>query len=163
MVWLFAGLALVVMVLAGVAGWLWWKVWRMGRQQAQMQQQLEQQRARSEQDRLDYIHESLNVIASAVLDNQCPITEGCIRMAVLLDNLPLDCDTKHRFSVVFEVYNATRHIPTHSQWKALERKHQRKFEQEMWALERKHNEAVMDVMAYVKGHPFGKGVGASIN
>lgn len=163
MVWLFVVLTVVVVVLAGVAAWLWWKVWRIGRQQVQMQQELEQQRARAELDRLDYIHESLNVIASAVLDDQCPITEGCIRMAVLLDNLPLDCDTKHRFSVLFEVYNATRHIPTHSNWKALERKQQRKFEQEMWALERKHNDAVMEVMAYVKSHPFGKGVGASIN
>ncbi len=163
MVWLFAGLSAVVLVLAGVAAWLWWKVWRLGRQQKQMHEELEQRRSQNEQDRLDYIHESLNVIASAVLDNQCPITEGCIRMAVLLDNLPLDCDSKHRFSVLFEIYNATRHIPTHSSWKALGRRQQRKFEQEMWALERKHNDAVMDIMAYVKGNPFGKGVGASIN
>lgn len=163
MVWLFVVLALVVLVLAGVAAWLWWKVWRLGRQQAQMHEELASQRAQNEQNRLDYIHESLNVIASAVLDDQCPITEGCIRMAVLLDNLPLDCDTKHRFSVVFEVYNATRHIPTHGNWEALERKQRRKFQQEMWNLEQKHNDAVMEAMAYVKGHPFGKGVGASIN
>jgi len=163
MMWLFVALSLVVLVLAIVAGSLWWKVWRINRQQQQMPQDLEGQRAQTEQNRLDYIHESLNVIAAAVLDNQCPITEGCIRMAVLLDNLPLDCDTKHRFSVVFEVYNATRHIPTHSNWKALERKQQRKHEQEMWTLEQQHNDAVMELMSYVKVNPFGKGVGASIN
>lgn len=163
MTWLFAVLAVVVLALTGVAARLWWKVWRLGQHQAQMQQQLEQQRAQNEQERLDYIHESLNIIAAAVVDEQCPITEGCIRMAVLLDNLPLDCDTKHRFSVVFEVYNATRHIPTHSNWKALQRKERRQFEKEMWSLEQKHNDAVMEVMAYVKTHPFGKGVGASIN
>ena len=163
MMWLFAALSGVVVVLAAVAAGLWWKVWRINRQQQQMRQELEQQRARHEQNRLDHIHESLNVIASAVLDSQCPITEGCIRMAVLLDNLPLDCDTKHRFSVVFEIYNATRHIPTPSSWQALDRKQQRRHKQEMWALEKEHNEAVMELMSYVKVNPFGKGVGASIN
>lgn len=163
MILLFAALSAVVLVLAGVAAWLWYKVWRNTQQEQQMQGQLQQQQAQTEQNRIDYIHESLNVIACAVLDKQCPVTEGCIRMAVLLDNLPLDCDTKHRFSVVFEVYNATRHIPTHSSWKALGRKQQRKFEQEMMALEREHDAAVMELMAYVKGNPFSRGVGASIN
>jgi len=163
MILLFAALSAVVLVLAGVAAWLWYKVWRNTQQAQQMQGQLQQQQAQTEQNRIDYIHESLNVIACAVLDKQCPVTEGCIRMAVLLDNLPLDCDTKHRFSVVFEVYNATRHIPTHSSWKALGRKQQRKFEQEMLALEREHDAAVMELMAYVKGNPFSRGVGASIN
>lgn len=163
MILLFAALSAVVLVLAGVAAWLWYKVWRNTQQEQQMQGQLQQQQAQTEQNRIDYIHESLNVIACAVLDKQCPVTEGCIRMAVLLDNLPLDCDTKHRFSVVFEVYNATRHIPTHSSWKALGRKQQRKFEQEMLALEREHDAAVMELMAYVKGNPFSRGVGASIN
>ncbi|AUM13938.1 DUF2489 domain-containing protein [Ketobacter alkanivorans] len=163
MILLFAALSAVVLVLAGVAAWLWYKVWRNTQQEQQMQGQLQQQQAQTEQNRIDYIHESLNVIACAVLDKQCPVTEGCIRMAVLLDNLPLDCDTKHRFSVVFEVYNATRHIPTHSSWKALGRKQQRKFEQEMLALEREHDTAVMELMAYVKGNPFSRGVGASIN
>ena len=163
MILLFAALSAVVLVLAGVAAWLWYKVWRNTQQAQQMQGQLQQQQAQTEQNRIDYIHESLNVIACAVLDKQCPVTEGCIRMAVLLDNLPLDCDTKHRFSVVFEVYNATRHIPTHSSWKALGRKQQRKFEQEMLALEREHDTAVMELMAYVKGNPFSRGVGASIN
>ncbi len=113
MILLFAALSAVVLVLAGVAAWLWYKVWRNTQQEQQMQGQLQQQQAQTEQNRIDYIHESLNVIACAVLDKQCPVTEGCIRMAVLLDNLPLDCDTKHRYSVVFEVYDATRHIAPH--------------------------------------------------
>jgi hypothetical protein len=163
MVWLFAGLSVVVVALAAVAAWLWIKVWRLNQQQAKVQELLQQRQSETEQNRIDYIYESLNVIASAVLDKQCSVTEGCIRMAVLLDNLPLDCDTKHRFSVLFEVYNATRHIPTHSSWKALDRKSQRRFEQEMMSLEQQHDDAVMELMAHVKRNPFGKGVGASIN
>jgi len=163
MIGFFAVLTGVVVVLAGIAGWLWWKVWRLGQQQTRMQADLQLQRATTEQSRIDYIHESLNVIAAAMLDQQCPLVEGCIRMAVLLDNLPLDCDTKHRFSVVFEVYNATRHIPTHSDWKSLERKQRSQFKQQMWKLEQEHRDTLLGLMAEVKANPFGKGVGASIN
>lgn len=155
MFWLFISLGLVVLALAVAAGYLWVKVWRLEKQQKLQQQEYEKQKVEAEQKRLDYIHESLNVIARAVLDGQCPVTEGCIRMAVLLDNLPLDCDSKHRFSVIFEVYNVTRHIPTHDNWKSLSRKEQRRFEQEMFALEKQHLDAVQEAMAYVRDHPFG--------
>ncbi|MGB3621493.1 DUF2489 domain-containing protein [Ketobacter sp. MCCC 1A13808] len=163
MIWLFYGLAVVVVILATVAGWLWIKVWRLNQQQQGIQAQLAEQQAETEQNRLDYICESLNVIANAVLENQCPVTEGCIRMAVLLDNLPLDCDTKHRFSLIFEIYNATRHIPTHSGWKSLDRQSRQRYKQEMFGLEQKHNDGVMRLMTHVKHNPFGKGVGMSIN
>lgn len=163
MIGLFSVLSVVVVGLAAVAAWLWWKVWRQRQAQQQMQLDLEQRRAHNEQNRIDYIHESLNVIAMAVVDQQCPMVEGCIRMAVLLDNLPLDCDTKHRFSPVFEVYNGTRHIPTHESWKALDSKQRRRYKQQMWSLEKEHSDAIMGLMAEVKATPFGKGVGASIN
>lgn len=163
MLWLFTGLAVVVFALAGVALYLWLKVWRMQKLQKAMEVQLESQKAETEQKRIDYIHESLNVIAKAVLDGQCPVTEGCIRMAVLLDNISLDCDSKHRFSVIFEIHNATRHIPTHDQWKALGRQDQRKFQQEMLTIEKQHLQTVQDLMTHVRDNPFGHGVGASIH
>lgn len=163
MIWLFYSLAVVVVVLSIVAAWLWIKVWRLNKQQLEMKAHIANREAETEQNRLDYIFESLNVIAGAVLENQCPVTEGCIRMAVLLDNLPLDCDTKHRFSLIFEIYNATRHIPTHSGWKSLDRKTRQRYKQEMFNLEQKHTDEVMNLMAHVKHNPFGKGVGLSIN
>lgn len=163
MFWLFVALGTVVFVLAVVAAVLWVKVWRLQKQQKLQHAQREIEKAQAEQKRNDYIHESLNVIARAVLDGQCPITEGCIRMAVLLGNMSLDCDTKHRFSIVFEIYNATRHIPTHDQWKALPRKDQRKFEQEMLVLEKQHKATIEEVMAFVRDNPFGNGVGSSLH
>ena len=98
-----------------------------------------------------------------VLDDQCPVTEGCIRMAVLLDNLSLDCDTRQRFSPVFEIYHATRHIPTHSRWNALERKQQRRFEQEMRSLELRSGAAVQELMQFVRDNPFGQRLGNTLN
>lgn len=163
MTWLFSGLAVAVVVLGAVAGRLWYKVWHLKRANRMALVEQEEARAENEQKRLDYIFESLNVIASAMLDDQCPVTEGCIRMAVLLDNLPLDCDTKHRFSPVFEIYNATRHIPTHSRWSALDRKQRQRYKQEMFSLENRHKDAIMDLLQQVKRKPFGPGAGLAIN
>ncbi|NPU95465.1 MAG: DUF2489 domain-containing protein [Gammaproteobacteria bacterium] len=157
--WLFGGMAAVVLVLAVVAARLWWQV---GRQQRRIRA-LQAQQAQKEMERIDYIYTSLNLIARAVLDDQCPVTEGCIRMAVLLDNLSLDCDTRQRFSPVFEIYHATRHIPTHSRWNALERKQQRRFEQEMRSLELRSGAAVQELMQFVRDNPFGQRLGNTLN
>jgi len=161
--WLFGAMALLVLVLAVVTARLWWQVGQQKKAQQRLQQAQVERQAKVEQDRIQYIYDSLNVIARAVLDDQCPITEGCIRMAVLMDNLSLDCDTKHRFAPIFTIYNATRHIPTHSNWKALERKQQRTFKQEMFALEREHADTVRELMAYVRDNPFGVRLGNSVN
>ncbi len=161
--WLMWAMISVILVLALVAGWMWLCVWRQAGERRRQEQSRQLQEAETEQKRLDYIYESLNVIAKSVLDGQCPMTEGCIRMAVLMDNLPLDCDTKHKFSALFEIYNATRHIPTHSRWKALDRKTQRRYQQEMLRLEKQYESAVISLMAFVKDNPFGYGQGISVN
>ena len=161
--WLFGGMALIVLVLVAVTARLWWKVDQQNKAQRRLQDEQQQRQAKVEQDRIQYIYESINVISRAVLDDQCPVIEGCIRMAVLMDNLSLDCDTKHRFSPLFTIYNATRHIPTHSNWKSLERRQQQSFKQEMFALEREHGEVVKELMAYVRDNPFGVRLGNSVN
>lgn len=161
--WLFGAMALIVLVLAAVTARLWWQVAQQKQNQDRQQQEAVARQAQVEQDRIQYIYSSLNVIARAVLDDQCPLTEGCIRMAVLMDNLSLDCDTKHRFAPVFTIYNATRHIPTHGNWKSLERKQQRAFKQEMFALEKEHADIVRELMVYVRDNPFGTRLGNSLN
>lgn len=161
--WLFGAMALIVLVLAAVTARLWWQVAQQKKNQDRQQQDAVARQAQVEQDRIQYIYSSLNVIARAVLDDQCPLTEGCIRMAVLMDNLSLDCDTKHRFAPVFTIYNATRHIPTHGNWKTLERKQQRAFKQEMFALEKEHADVVRELMVYVRDNPFGTRLGNSLN
>lgn len=161
--WLFAGMAGIVVILSIVTARLWWQVGQQKKTQQRLLQEQEGRQAQNEQERIQYIYESLNVLARAVLDDQCPFTEGCIRMAVLMDNLSLDCDTKNRFAPIFKIYNATRHIPTHSNWKALERPQQQSFKQEMFALEKEHAESVRELMVFVRENPFGVRLGNSLN
>lgn len=154
--WYFIGLimVLVVIVLGGIAWRSWQQVFQQEKRQKEAQAEKEQASAQAAQEKLDYIFESLNVIASSILNDQVRIAEGCIRMAVLMDSLPLSCESKHYFSPIFEVYNQTRHIPTHEQWKALDRKQQKKFEQELFAIEGKLNRQIRDIMKDVGAKPF---------
>ena len=152
MVTLFGVLGIVVIVVLSVVAWrLWKQVWRA-------EATLEEKRKEAQENqikRLDHIHESVNVIASALLDDQVRVAEACIRMAVLLDNLPLSCDSKHRFAPIFEVYNRSQHIPTHSKWNELDKKERRKFEHELFALESELGDKAKEAAKYIKENPFG--------
>lgn len=161
--WLFAGMIGIVVVLAGVAGHLWWRVFQQHKARQRQQQERQARQAQTEQARIDYIYESLNVLARAVLDDQCPLTEGCIRMAVLMDNLSLDCDTRNRFEPIFRIYHATRHIPTHSDWQALDRRQRQAFKQEMFSLEKEHGQQVRELMDYIRLNPFGVSLVNTLN
>lgn len=153
MVTLLGILGIVIIVALAVVAWrLWNQVWK-----AEADIEKQQQEARDNAlKRLDHIHESVNVIAAALLDDQVRVAEACIRMAVLLDNLPLSCDSKHRFAPIFEVYNRTQHIPTHSKWNELEKKERRKFEHELFSLESEFGDKVKEAARFIKENPFGK-------
>lgn len=133
---------MVSLVLAMVAAMLWRRVWRRRAERAQALESAQARAAQTEQERLAYIHESVHVIATAVLEGQCPLPEGCLRLAVLLDNLPLGCDEKHMLRPLFEVYERIRHVPTHTDFRTLERKQQQRFKQLLFQVEQSHGEAV---------------------
>ncbi|MDX1692247.1 MAG: DUF2489 domain-containing protein [Ketobacteraceae bacterium] len=142
----------LIIVVLGVIAWrMWQKVWDNEKRIREYQAEVEQ----NEQKRLAYIHESINVIAAAVLDDQVRVAEAGIRMAVLLDNLPLSCDSKHRFKPLFDIYNRSRHIPTHSKWEALEKKERRAFERELQGIEREFESQVKEIASHIKQNPFG--------
>ncbi|MCG8671473.1 MAG: DUF2489 domain-containing protein [Pseudomonadales bacterium] len=152
---LYLGLTGVVVVIAlFVVAWrLWRRVWQNEADLKARQKEVEA----NEIKRLDHIHQSINVIAAALIDDQVRVAEAGIRMAVLLDNLPLSCDSKHRFAAIFEVYNRTQHIPTHTAWNELDKKQRRAYEQELFALESELGEQVKEAARYIKENPFGIG------
>jgi len=83
-----------------------------------------------------YLLESSKAIANAILnDDKITLTEGCIRIKVMIDNLNPQLHQHPHYSVFEEVYNRTSHIPILSDWRELERKQQRAFEKEMRQVE----------------------------
>jgi len=83
-----------------------------------------------------YLLESSKAIANAILnDDKITLTEGCIRLKVMLDNINPQLHQHPQYGVFEEVYNRTSHIPFLAGWRELDRKQQRAFEREMRVVE----------------------------
>ena len=138
---------ILVLLLSATALYLWRKVW--AKKQAKKLREFEEH-----QTRLNYIHDSINVLAKSVLSDQVRVAEASIRMAVLLDNLDLSCEQKHLFAPITEVYNRTRHIPTHEQFSELSNQERSKCEKELREIELKLEHQVKEAAQHIKNNPF---------
>lgn len=90
-----------------------------------------QQRLREKktQKRIDNILQSIQTIAKALEQQQCNLSEGCIRLFHLLEALPLKNkpDFAQRFTGLYALYAQVKDLPTHEARKTQsnkETKHQ---------------------------------------
>lgn len=95
------------------------------------------------EERHQYLQESIQLVAGAILhDEKMTLTEGCIRLKVLLENFRPQLLEQEAYAVINEVHDKTSHIPIKDEWQALSKKLKRSYEQEMRDLETLHQEAV---------------------
>ena len=104
-------------------------------QQAQAEQQLEDTRLSATQ--------SIKVIAQCMLDEQIELSEGCIRIKVLLDHVAPEFHKDPYFKIFTQVYEATQHMPTHEARKEADKKLIMKLDLERLTLEDEHKEAIL--------------------
>lgn len=106
--------------------------------------------------RLNYLYESIATIALAMQQGQCMLSEGCIRIVVLLDNLP---DAKQqefgkRFPNIHDMFEKIKHMPTHEARKQFPKKEIVKMDREREKLETELEPGiqvdVVQVIAWVK-------------
>ncbi|MBP0048609.1 DUF2489 domain-containing protein [Marinobacterium sp. AK62] len=98
------------------------------------------------EERHQYLQESIRLVAGAILhDDKMSMTEGCIRLKVLLENFRPQLLEQEAYAVITEVHDKTSHIPIKEEWKALPRKLQRSYEKEMRELEQQHETAIQSV------------------
>ncbi|MGX5220391.1 DUF2489 domain-containing protein [Pseudomonas segetis] len=119
--------AVVVMALGFYALSLWRKVWSIQRQQRSA--------TREQQQRLG---EDLKILANSLLEGQLPLIEGAIRIKVLLDNFDIGLSQDSHCQVFHQLYEATAHVPTHADWKALDKTSRRQHEKNFSELELQH-------------------------
>lgn len=124
------GSAVLIAALALYALHLWRRVWAQEKIQAQA---LNTQRER--------IGGDLRILSSSLLDGQLPLIEGAIRIKVLLDNYDSSLSQDPRCEVFHLLFTATAQVPTHADWKALERSVRRQHEQRFSELELQHKAA----------------------
>lgn len=118
---------LLVAALAAYALHLWRKVWRREQQLTELQGQ---QHAALAAD--------LRVLAGSLLAEQVPLIEGAIRIKVLLDNYDSSLGQDPRCEVFQVLYDATKQVPTHAAWAALDKLERRRHEANFSALELQH-------------------------
>lgn len=95
-----AAAAAVILALGVYAVLLWRRVWRVRAEQ----------RARHAEARADQVH-SIRVLAAAVAEGELNLTEGAIRLKVLLDNLLPAHEGERRYPAVYALHDATTHMP----------------------------------------------------
>jgi hypothetical protein len=87
--------------------------------------------------------QSIKIIAQCMLDEQMELSEGCIRIKVLLDHVAPEFHQDPYFKVFSIIYDATRHMPTHEARKAAEKKLIMKLDLERLTLEADHKDEIV--------------------
>lgn len=123
-----------LIIIAGLttyAAVLWRRVWQVRRQL--------QSRESARNERLAG---DIQLLAQSLLNAQVPVTEGAIRIKVLLDNYSGPRPTGLDVQVFESIYEATAHIPTHQAWKDLPRAERVEHMEQMEILEEEHRAEV---------------------
>jgi hypothetical protein len=103
--WILLAIAmLVILALAAYATLLWSRVFRLEREQ----------KTRNDVQNAQ-LFESIRLIALAMQQGQCDLSEGSIRLTVLLDHLVLadNPDFPSRYPAIHDMHERIKHMPTH--------------------------------------------------
>ncbi|CAI8152752.1 MAG: Uncharacterised protein [Pseudidiomarina mangrovi] len=141
--WLLIALGVgIIAVLAYIAGRLLAQL----RQQRQAQQQ-----AANKRD--SHVVESVVTIAMAMEQGQCELSEGALRIAVLLDHhsSASNQDYVARYPAIYDMYERIKHMPTHSARKQRPKAEIRAMDKQREGYERELEQAlVAEARALVK-------------
>ena len=115
--WLYAIIGAVI-IIAALAFYAATLLTQLKQQSVKIEQvKQEQKKALAKHD--TKILSSVVIIARAMKEEQCDISEGCWRLSVLLDSLKLSDSLSNEFPAIFELYQAIKHMPIHEERKNL--------------------------------------------
>ncbi len=120
-------------------------VWFIARQVGLLRQAQSDQAARDQRWSRQHEHlvESVRVLARCMLDDQMELSEGCIRVKVLLDTLAPELIQEPRFQIFAQMYESMAHMPTHAARLQTDKRFVRKLDLRRYQLEREHREAIL--------------------
>lgn len=134
---------LIILALTGVAAFYLWKLKQKNTEIAQQQESAK----KAWREKKEELAKDIRFIAHSLVQEQCEITEGCLRIKVLMDHLDGDLQHKTEFQTIQTVYSLTSQMPTHQAYKDLNRKEQFKLDNKRYKIEDEHRE---DVLAEAK-------------
>lgn len=133
-----AGLAIIA-GLAFYAG----KLLSQVKQQQQEKESAEQAAVEALQVHDGKALDSVVIIARAMKEGQCDLSEGCWRLCVLLDSLRLSKDLEQRFPSIYELYHLIKHMPILEERKKLAKKERMAFDLERMKAESTLNDSIL--------------------
>ena len=122
-----------------------------------MQKQQKAQMAQNQQvwlARQQELVADIRFIANSMLQKQCEITEGSMRLKVLMDHLDKDLAQKTEFQTLQFYHQQTLNMPHHEAYKALTRKEQFAQDKKRFELEDKYREQILIEAKHITQYPF---------
>ena len=136
--WIAIGL-LIIMALASYAGYLLFLVWQQKQDRLQKAAKLLQENIRS-----------IDIIARAMLEKQCDIAEGVLRLAHLIQQRR-DADVlKSKLPALFAFQEKIQHQPIGKARKKLSKQERMRFDFERMRLESTHQDAILEEVKHLQ-------------
>jgi len=135
----------IILILSAVAAYYLVQLKNLKQKQALQQAENEASWRKHQQE----LCNDLKFIAKAMLQGQCEITEGCLRITYLMSRLDESLLSDPSYSTVVKHAGLTAHMPTHQAYKDLTRKEQFKLDQERFKLEETNKKAVLKEAALI--------------
>lgn len=120
---------------------------RMQRRQASRQQVFQAERR-------EKMIESIRILAMAVEEDQVEYSEACLRIKGLLDHVSPGLLEESPYRIFLEVHDRIQHMPTHRARQQTDAHFVRKMDEERFALEKQHADAIRRAATAIRHHKF---------
>jgi hypothetical protein len=97
---------------------------------------------------------SIKVLAQSMLDGQVELSEGCIRVKILLDHVAPLLHQDAAFSVFSTLYDALQHMPTHEARKQSDKQLVAQLDQERFKLEADYRTRILEASKALLNYVF---------
>ncbi len=87
--------------------------------------------------------ESIRILALCILEEQVELSEGCIRIKVLLDHLAPELHQEPELQIFSQIHEALAHMPTHEARASTNKRFIFKLDQQRFRLERENKSAIL--------------------
>lgn len=139
-------IAIAVIIVAGLAFYAGQLLWQVKQQNLIKQQQT--------QKRLTYLTDSISLIAKAMKEEQCELSEGVLRVWVLLDHYNSEQDEPKDYPQLYPgfaaLYDVIKDMPTHEARKKQGKQERFKMDVQRWDAEKEHGEQIkLDVQGII--------------
>lgn len=148
--------AFVVLVLAIYAVYLVYKVKQLPKKKPATVETFEPATNNEQKEELTgrpYIIHSIAVIAQAMVNDECNISEGTIRLKNLIDNLFLSDEQKKPFEPLETFYLSVKDFDTHEARNQLPEIERKKQDRKRHFLEAKHQVAILEIAQRLVNNP----------